>query len=233
MKKLLFIILHFLLVLSLQAQSIQKITIRELIMWEQPDSLSKAVGVIPLGTTITIEEDCDCKWIPVEYDDKIGYVATRHLISPEDLVILLEESRFYVANSNLNVRTSPSTRSSVLGNFNKGQTIYVNKITGDWAEVTISSSEYGSQTAYVHKNYLSRASKTQITHFKNKQNYSTATPTGGVKYYTNSYGERVQSPTHYNSQPKGATALCRDGTYSFSRSRRGTCSHHGGVAQWL
>ncbi|WP_289144502.1 DUF3761 domain-containing protein, partial [uncultured Bacteroides sp.] len=28
-------------------------------------------------------------------------------------------------------------------------------------------------------------------------------------------------------------ALCRDGTYSFSKSRRGTCSHHGGVAKWL
>lgn len=31
----------------------------------------------------------------------------------------------------------------------------------------------------------------------------------------------------------GATAICRDGTYSFSQHRRGTCSHHGGVAQWL
>ena len=33
--------------------------------------------------------------------------------------------------------------------------------------------------------------------------------------------------------PTGATARCRDGTYSFSRHRSGTCSHHGGVATWL
>lgn len=33
--------------------------------------------------------------------------------------------------------------------------------------------------------------------------------------------------------PSGATALCRDGTYSYSASRRGTCSWHGGVARWL
>jgi len=33
--------------------------------------------------------------------------------------------------------------------------------------------------------------------------------------------------------PSGATARCRDGTYSFSRHRSGTCSHHGGVATWL
>lgn len=30
----------------------------------------------------------------------------------------------------------------------------------------------------------------------------------------------------------GATAICADGTTSFSASRRGTCSHHGGVARW-
>ncbi|HEX4601126.1 MAG TPA: DUF3761 domain-containing protein [Gemmatimonadales bacterium] len=33
--------------------------------------------------------------------------------------------------------------------------------------------------------------------------------------------------------PAGARARCRDGTYSSSAHRRGTCSHHGGVAQWL
>jgi hypothetical protein len=26
--------------------------------------------------------------------------------------------------------------------------------------------------------------------------------------------------------------MCADGTYSFSQHRRGTCSHHGGVARW-
>jgi hypothetical protein len=33
--------------------------------------------------------------------------------------------------------------------------------------------------------------------------------------------------------PPGATAQCRDGTYSYSAHRSGTCSHHGGVAVWL
>ena len=35
------------------------------------------------------------------------------------------------------------------------------------------------------------------------------------------------------SPPVGATAVCRDGTYSFSLHRSGTCSHHGGVTTWL
>ena len=33
--------------------------------------------------------------------------------------------------------------------------------------------------------------------------------------------------------PAGATAKCRDGTYSYSKHHSGTCSHHGGVAKWL
>jgi hypothetical protein len=35
------------------------------------------------------------------------------------------------------------------------------------------------------------------------------------------------------STPVGATAICKDGTYSYSATRRGTCSHHGGVLRWL
>lgn len=51
--------------------------------------------------------------------------------------------------------------------------------------------------------------------------------------YTNTAGNVVCSPYNSNSTPVGATAQCRDGTYSFSQSRSGTCSHHGGVASWL
>lgn len=57
--------------------------------------------------------------------------------------------------------------------------------------------------------------------------------TSSDDYYTNSRGERVRRPTRSETPPAGASAQCRDGTYSFSRSRRGTCSHHGGVARWL
>jgi hypothetical protein len=51
--------------------------------------------------------------------------------------------------------------------------------------------------------------------------------------YVNSQGQTVKRPENCSAAPQGATAQCRDGTYSFSKSRRGTCSHHGGVAKWL
>jgi hypothetical protein len=51
--------------------------------------------------------------------------------------------------------------------------------------------------------------------------------------YTNSQGQKVKRPEACSGVPAGATAQCRDGIYSFSRNRRGTCSHHRGVAKWL
>ncbi len=55
------------------------------------------------------------------------------------------------------------------------------------------------------------------------------------EHYTNRSGERVHSPAHtlFGEVPAGATAQCKDGSYSFSKHRRGTCSGHGGVASWL
>jgi hypothetical protein len=55
----------------------------------------------------------------------------------------------------------------------------------------------------------------------------------GSDYYTNVNGHSVHRPMASQSRPSGATARCRDSTWSFSENHRGTCSHHGGVASWL
>jgi len=54
------------------------------------------------------------------------------------------------------------------------------------------------------------------------------------RHYTNHDGQRVHSPAHTRNGrvPTGATAHCSDGTYSFSQHHSGTCSRHGGVAEW-
>jgi len=53
--------------------------------------------------------------------------------------------------------------------------------------------------------------------------------------YINRDGTSVHSPsrtTEPNQAPVGSTATCADGTSSYSQHHSGTCSHHGGVAQW-
>lgn len=49
-------------------------------------------------------------------------------------------------------------------------------------------------------------------------------------YYENVSGHCVHRPAR---SPGGATARCRDGTYSYSEHASGTCSHHGGVGRWI
>jgi hypothetical protein len=58
-------------------------------------------------------------------------------------------------------------------------------------------------------------------------------PLSNDNHYINTRGNEVHSPAYAPSVPPGASARCGDGTYSFSQSRRGTCSHHGGVEEWL
>jgi hypothetical protein len=41
------------------------------------------------------------------------------------------------------------------------------------------------------------------------------------------------APSALGATSVGPTAKCRDGTYSYSHHRRGTCSYHNGVARWL
>jgi hypothetical protein len=62
---------------------------------------------------------------------------------------------------------------------------------------------------------------------------STPAPSCPNGTYVNSAGNTVCSPYASPSAPVGATAQCVDGTYSFSKTHSGTCSHHGGVATWL
>ncbi|NLE79257.1 MAG: DUF3761 domain-containing protein [Rhodococcus sp.] len=55
----------------------------------------------------------------------------------------------------------------------------------------------------------------------------------GPNSYVNADGNCIPEPVQAPTAPAGATAHCNDGTYSYSQNRRGTCSGHGGVAEWL
>ena len=128
-----------------------------------------------------------------------------------------------VTNSNLHLRESTNSSSKDLSVIPKGTAVQIEGCNNGWCKT-----KYKGLTGYVNSNYIQYSSPVTSESQAVKPAAKTV-----IKYYTNSAGEKIQSPTNYDSPPAGATALCWDGTYSFSASRRGTCSHHGGVKKWL
>jgi Protein of unknown function (DUF3761) len=51
-------------------------------------------------------------------------------------------------------------------------------------------------------------------------------------HYVNSSGVEVHSPSCGQASEGHETAICHDGSHSYSMHRSGTCSRHGGVARW-
>ena len=52
------------------------------------------------------------------------------------------------------------------------------------------------------------------------------------EYYRSTDGSMVHRPTRGNTDYGPVTAICGDGSRSFSHHHEGTCSHHGGVSEW-
>lgn len=126
-----------------------------------------------------------------------------------------DASRAY-ASTTLRLRADSSSSAEILAIMPSGAPINVLWCGIRWCKVA-----FHSRIGFVSKQFLVISPPAQPLY------------TGSG--YTNSQGTWVPSPTRTTTgkPPGGATAQCRDGTYSFSRSRRGTCSHHGGVARWL
>lgn len=78
MKKLLFLFTALLInALSIGAQT--RYTTTNLNLRYGPGINYSIVTVLPKGTTVTIEDNCDCKWVPVSYKGRIGYIRTLYL----------------------------------------------------------------------------------------------------------------------------------------------------------
>ncbi|HKH47227.1 MAG TPA: DUF3761 domain-containing protein [Thermoanaerobaculia bacterium] len=140
---------------------------------------------------------------------------------PENSLANDAPTRRHYATTRLRLRASPSLEGSVLTTLPSGSRVDVSTCGAGWCEVN-----YGLVSGYVAERYLAA---------KPPPSNAGARERSSGRGYINSSGEWVPSPTWTEDgrPPAGASAQCRDGSYSFSRSRRGTCSHHGGVARWL
>ena len=136
-----------------------------------------------------------------------------------------------------NLRDKPSRSASVVTIVTKHELLsLISKIpTGAWYQVR--DSRTGSQ-GWIHGNAIallqtSESTSASATQTPPTQRPRLTLPPVSGKSYVNVDGVRVPSPVFSETRPTGSTARCRDGSYSFSQHRQGTCSHHGGVAEWF
>lgn len=119
--------------------------------------------------------------------------------------------------STVRLHQQPSIGSPVLESVPKGGAVNLQGCSAGWCKVS-----YRDVKGYLPQRYLASPPPDQPS------------SSSAGKGYTNVDGQHVASPVFSdNGPPPGASARCRDGSYSFSTHRRGTCSHHGGVGEWL
>jgi hypothetical protein len=136
------------------------------------------------------------------------------------------------------IRNAPSKSANVLATANKGDLLSLATAvpTGAWYHVRVGRT--GSH-GWIHGNTVTLLNTTDSatanatrTQTPTQRPRTVPRPVSG-RSYVNVDGVRVPSPVFSNTKPAGASARCRDGSFSFSQHRRGTCSHHGGVAEWF
>ncbi len=143
-------------------------------------------------------------------------------VPPEDSAEVPQFPTIAYAAQQLDVRELPEVTAQILARLPQGSAVSVGTCASGWCGIATSEVEGYGEQAYL----TDSLPPTQTTAEQQR-------PQG--RGYWNANGEWVQSPTWTadGSPPLGATAQCRDGSYSFSNTRRGTCSWHGGVARWL
>jgi len=127
-------------------------------------------------------------------------------LSPQDTLA------YTTASVRLRAKPAPTARALAL--LRQGSPVRLYECAEGWCSVTVYK-----LAGYVLEDFLTTEPQ----------------PIAQGRGYVNSQGRWVPSPTRTpdGQAPAAASAKCRDGTFSFSQSRRGTCSHHGGVAEWL
>ena len=130
--------------------------------------------------------------------------------------------------ADVRLRHSPSANARVVVTLPRATLVTVGDCDGTWCGVAFRDLE-----GFAARRYLAFSHPVKLDDSASAQQSGKSSSSG--RGYLNSRGEWIPSPhrTRDGKPPAGATAQCRDGTYSFSRSRRGTCSWHGGVARWL
>lgn len=128
-----------------------------------------------------------------------------------------------VISENVNLRGSPDSNGTVIDEIPEGAELQVIRQKGAWFFVS-----YLGRSGWVHGNTIKLSENAEVL-----SDVSQTAPKNNSPRTQSTPNPPRTEPRIEKSNPSGATARCADGSLSYSASRRGTCSHHGGVAEWF
>jgi len=130
----------------------------------------------------------------------------------------------FVISENANLRQSANQTSDVIEVVPTDSSVEVIKQRGVWFLVKTETAQ-----GWMHGNTL------RLERFNNKTQAAASSipPIKSTEYqYRSAPPQKSASSPEPAISHSGASAKCGDGSLSYSAHRRGTCSHHGGVAVW-
>lgn len=116
-----------------------------------PSTDARILGSLAVdeGVTVTAKHD---GWFTVSYDGKEAYCYGAYLgFGQGGYTADIQNSTMnqLITTAPLNVRTAPSMSGKIIGSFDKGETVNVLAVEGNWYKV-----KYGDTTGYSYVDYL-------------------------------------------------------------------------------
>ncbi len=113
----------------------------------EPSTSSSIVTCLPRGTVVVVH-GTENGWSEVSYNGSHGYMSAEYLRFSESA-----EGSFgtgTVTGNGVNLRSGPGTDYSVLGTRDKGDSLTVTGVSGDWYKI-----DWNGSAAYIRSDYLS------------------------------------------------------------------------------
>ena len=120
-----------------------------------PSTSSSILGSLSKGTSVQVISESN-GWAKIKYNGSTGYVSNKYLSSNSPTTE--STTTKYVTASSLNVRSGPSTSSSILGSLSKGTSVQVISESNGWAKI-----KYNGSTGYVSSKYLSTSTNSSTS----------------------------------------------------------------------
>ncbi len=124
------------------ASNLAKVTGSDVNLRSYNSTEAKVIGVANKDETVRIISNSNNGWLQVKKSDgATGFISFDYLqVTQTDATCIAED---------VNIRTSPSTTSSILGKAEKGQVFVTSGKSGDWYSI-----QYNNTTGYIYKDFM-------------------------------------------------------------------------------